>query len=224
MSFKLNIGDKTGSGFIQEFEKIPESTSRLDCSLNDLYKKSVDDLKAFSKTPRHVEHINLRHNIICAMGVEKLLTLFSSIPSTVESINISENGIDTLDEGRLFALKDPLRNIKTIYLSSSEISKISCSEAPEAKLRSIGNIFPNVKNVVFINNYGCESINDKNDHVLRRFQNTRKLFIKSEIPSLQEQTAYLVEKKHLPKKYLPEEMRDLCESLGADRYNLKKTD
>jgi len=223
MKHRLNLEDKDGDNLVKKFTKIPEEVTNLDCSLSWLNKKKSDDLiLGFSNLSNNIKHINLSSNMICCINIDELAKIFSSIPEHITSINLSKNGMDTFELEDLRILDNTLSSLKTIYLSSDEIAKISVKQDSNQRYKSIGAIFPNVKDVIFVGNDGRERINDKNDHAVRRYNNAKKLHLKNESPSLREQASFLIWKKRPPTENSPVKLKYSGDELGVERWNRKQ--
>lgn len=220
---KIECKGKTLDSLKQEIAAIPSKATSIDFSLNDLYCKAYqceDLVVVFSQISNHVTHIDLGYNVLCARKPQELARIFSSFPSHISSLALNDNGINTWTVEDINILSNSLVHLKTIYLSSIEVAKLKHTQP----LLKIGVIFPNVTDVILLDSYGNETINDKNEHATRRANNARSLGVKAEVPSLKNQAAFFLEKttghsqKQIIKQNTPEELHDLGKTLGALRY------
>lgn len=221
MSYQLDIRFKTGDGFIAELQKIPDKTSKLDCSLTDIFTKSTDELEAFSTIPDSVTHINLSYNVTDNNRIKKISCLFSAISKTnITSINLYGTGFENLNNDSIHKLNNGLAKIKTIYLKSDQIAEI----VKNNRYDLIGKIIKNVQEVIVLDNDYREIVFENSDHAFRRYYIARKFNPKAELPSLKDITAYFVQKNKITKTALPEELKEHCENIGANLYKDIKHD
>ncbi len=221
MTYRINFYCYTGKELVQKFKEMPQDTEVLDLSDFLFTKNSVDDLRNFTLAPASLKSINLSNTGLNLLTAEKLTALFLSISRTsVESLNISNNSLDSINDNILASLEGTLGNLKLVYLGQGD-TKTTDNNRNEKRLRAIGAIFPNVVQIIFLDHLGYEIFHGLNDTPLRRVNNARKFYLFNHIPSLVFQTAYTIEKNKLAKNSLPQELIDLCDSVGINNYKYK---
>ena len=160
-----------------------KTVTKLDLSANSLEINS-DLGSVFSVIPKNMTEIDIGWNGLNLKGKGNNNTLrddLMAIPAHVKTIHLTGNNLDQLSLSELLQLKGALSHVEKVYLSFDEIRPM-----PSQQRDALRNIFPNVKNTIFIDGQG---------EILRA--NQQKLAKKLGFPIIDETPEYIVQPKAL---------------------------
>lgn len=151
---------------IRVLQAIPESITHLNLSGNVFSLMLAADLASVLKAlPHHIKHLDFSNNRFEARTGAELVEILRALPDNIISLDLSKNNLCELSINEIQSLKGTLHNVKSIYLSRSEINKMNTE-----KRKLLTDVFPNAVGI---------AIRDSRGHQ----QYTRDSFLRIEKPS-----------------------------------------
>ncbi|KTC84968.1 hypothetical protein [Legionella brunensis] len=183
------LAKKSSDELIQILQAIPQTVTSLNLRGNCLHCRTKGYLAAvLASITENITHLDISLHEFSSKDVEELIEAFSAIPATVSSLNLSLTGLNKLPVDSIKKLNNTLPNVRTIYLGYGEILSMSPAQRDALK-----DVFPNVKNVIFVDPKG----NEIGGSDLRANANlVRGLGFKAKEPSLLSLCTFFV--KHSP--------------------------
>ena len=130
MTFYLDVKKKTGMSFIYAFDTIPEDTTILDISGNDLGLKAVDDLmKGFKKIPAGVKTLVLKKNKLNEKSVIELRKIIEALPATITKLYLCGNDLGRLSTDDLIYIFSAISpQVTSLRLFDNSMNLKTCAE------------------------------------------------------------------------------------------------
>jgi hypothetical protein len=118
-----NLSLETYASADEAFTSIPENTTTLSLSGNNLHAKTSAELYAvLARTPAHVTQLRLGDNSLWRKTGANLAQAFSGIPANVTSLDLSENTLSKLTgEGLRQAFSGIPTNVTSLDLSDNQL-------------------------------------------------------------------------------------------------------
>ncbi|OCH99107.1 hypothetical protein A8135_09385 [Legionella jamestowniensis] len=175
---------KSSDELVQILSAIPDTVINLSLRGNLLHNRKNGFLAVvLAAIPKGVRFLDLSLHNFSEMNANELAQGFAALPPNVTSLNLGLTNLERLSVDSLRQLKNSLPHIRTIYLGYNEISAMS-----PAQRCALKEIFPNVKQIIFLDSKGKEELAGRD---LRTNANlARGLEFNTKVPSLADQCAF----------------------------------
>ena len=130
MTFDLDVQNKTGIQFVNSFDSIPEDTTILNISHNNLGLKPVYNLvEGFKKIPAKVKTLALAENQLNKKSSTELRQIMEALPTTITELYLCRNALGELSTDDLIHLCSAIPlHIKFLSLFGNRMNLKTCAE------------------------------------------------------------------------------------------------
>ena len=164
-----------GVQLAKALETMSSSVRNLNLSSNrfdDMY--GLDFVLALGAISKGVSYVNLSQNNLHKMHIQALGEGLKALNKNITDLNLSDNYLDKIANSDLSKLKGSSPCVRTLYLNEKEVEAMTSLQR-----KALGDIFPNLEQVVLVDTSGNALINSEN-----RTNQTIKLGFKTALAPL----------------------------------------
>ena len=148
-----------GVQLAKALETMSPSVRILNLSSNDFDRMYGPDFAiALGAISKGVNYVNLSQNNLHQMPIQALGQGLKALTMNITDLNLSDNYLDKMANTNLSKLKGSAPYVRTLYLNQEEVEAMTSLQR-----KAIGDIFPNLEQVVLLDASGNALTNSENE-------------------------------------------------------------